>query len=254
MVIIENNRYIELFNGPFEFVNSGYMTGEQNMELDYSRVLSLQEGIVLPMFRLYGWKPWAVSLGANQKETDIDMELCRNAGFDLVRRPTGGRAVLHANEITYCVVTSIRSGFNVHDLYRIIHLILLEALQGIGCMELDFEKSQPNFNEFYQNKTLSVSCFASSARFEIELNNKKLVGSAQHKYNDILLQHGSILIGSGHEQISDVANLNSEQERQILRNYILNHSITIEDILNREVSYDECAESIKNVLFNTKEK
>lgn len=250
MEIIDNNRYIDLFNGPFEFINSGYLNGKENMELDYNRVIALQEGKVLPMFRLYGWEPWAVSLGANQKESDIDAELCRKAGFDLVRRPTGGRAVLHAHEITYCVVTRIKSGLNVHDLYRMIHYILLEALQGIGCKELDFEKSQPNFNEFYQNKTLSVSCFASSARFEIELNNRKLVGSAQHKYNDILLQHGSILIGSGHEQISNVVNLNSEHERQILRNYILNHSITIEDILNRKVSYDECAQSIKHVLSN----
>jgi lipoate-protein ligase A len=127
----------------------------------------------------------------------------------------------------------------------------LGGLKRLGCEMLDFEKSQPNFNDFYQNKTLSVSCFASTARYEIEFEGRKLVGSAQHNYNGILLQHGSILIGAGHERIADVANLKSDEERQILRRYILKHSSTISEVLNKNVTYDECSKAFyKEIIEN----
>jgi lipoate-protein ligase A len=122
-------------------------------------------------------------------------------------------------------------------------------LRRYGCEELEFEKSQPDLKSFYENRNLSVSCFASAARYEIEYKGRKLVGSAQHNYNGVLLQHGSILIGAGHEQLSDVANLKSDKERQILKRYILKHSATIEEITGREAKFDEVAEAIKSVFL-----
>lgn len=246
--IIEHSRYEELFGGPFEIINHGFRTGQYNMDFDLNRATALQNGDCLPMLRLYGWEPWTVSLGMNQKEDDIDRVKCEDMDFGVVRRPTGGRAVLHAHELTYCAVLKIPKDSNIHDCYRMIHQLLVEGLKELGCKELDFEKSQPNFKEFYENKTLSVSCFASTARYEIEYKRRKLVGSAQHNYNGVLLQHGSILLGPGHEQIADVANLNSDKERQILRRYILGHSSSIEEILGRKVTYQECAEAIIKVI------
>jgi len=247
--IIESGKYKNLFGDRFELIDHGYQNGKFNMNFDFQRAIDLQKDNVLPMLRLYAWKPWAVSLGMNQKEDDIDMDLCNKKGFDIVRRPTGGRAVLHAQELTYSVVLKIPNGYNVHDCYRDIHTFLLTGLQKLGCTELHFEKSQPDLKNFYQNRNLSLSCFASAARYEIEYKGRKLVGSAQHNYNGVLLQHGSILLGKGHEQLSDVANLKSDKERQILKRYILNHSTTIENILNRKVEYEEVAKAIKSLFY-----
>ena len=247
--IIESGKYKHLFGDEFELIDHGKRSGVFNMDFDYKRAMDVQAGIAPAMLRLYAWEPWAVSLGMNQKDSDIDKELCKQKGFDIVRRPTGGRAVLHAHELTYCVVIKIPHDYSVHDCYRDIHTFLVEGLRNIGCQGLEFEKSQPNLKSFYENQTLSVSCFASAARYEIEYKGRKLVGSAQHNYNGVLLQHGSILIGEGHEQLSDVANLKSDKERQILRRYILKHSSTIEEILERKVEYEEVAEGIKSVFI-----
>jgi len=249
-MIVNDSHFSKLINGKFEFIESGYGTGKYNMDFDMQRTIECSEGRALPMFRIYGWKPWAVSLGYNQKEDEIDKELCKNHELDIVRRPTGGRAVLHANELTYSVVIPLSPEKNIHTLYRDIHFLLLDGLRRLGSQEIDFEKSQPNFRELYQRDTISVSCFASSARYEIMARGKKIVGSAQRVFGNVLLQHGSILIGKGHELLADVSNLQDEAKRDILKQYILNHSITLEEILNRQLSFYECGEAIKEaVLF-----
>jgi lipoate-protein ligase A len=250
MHLIKSDKYKELFGGTFELLDHGKRNGKFNMDYDYQRAMEVQTDTKPPMLRLYAWQPWAVSLGMNQKKDDVNEEICREKGFDIVRRPTGGRAVLHAHELTYCVVLKIPQGWSVHDCYREIHTFLVDGLRHLGCDKLEFEKSQPDLKSFYENQTLSVSCFASSARYEIEYKRRKLVGSAQHNYNGVLLQHGSILIGEGHEQLSDVANLKSDKEHQILKRYILKHSSTIEEILGKKVEYQEVADAIKSVFIN----
>lgn len=250
---IENKKSNELFNGPFELILSGYSTGDYNMKFDFERTEACANGDSLPMFRLYGWNPWCVSLGFNQKETDVNSDACSVKGFDIVRRPTGGRAVLHANELTYSVVMNLPEGKTVHDVYRDIHVILLNSFKcladGNSSLEdLDFEKSQPDFREFYKQSGVSVACFASSARYEIALKGKKIVGSAQRLFGNTLLQHGSILLADGHEQLADVAVVQSEQAKDVLKKYIINHSATLEEALMKKVSFEEAQNVVANYL------
>lgn len=247
-MILKSEKYKNIFENEFEFINTSFSNGIYNMEFDSQRFEDVIKNKALPMFRVYGWKPWAVSLGANQKETDINLDRCKEKNIDLVRRPTGGRAVLHANEITYSVVVRIPQNSSASNLYRDIHLLIIDALRKSGKIELDFEKSQPDFNNFYRNEISSLSCFASSARYEIEFNGKKLVGSAQKISDGVLLQHGSILLGKGYELISELANVSSVELRDRLKQYTLSHSITLEEILNRPVSFEEVAENFFNTL------
>ena len=188
-------------------------------------------------------------LGAHQSESEIDMDECLKRNFDLVRRPTGGRAVLHAHELTYSVVTRIPQGLTIHDLYREIHTILMSALSKICGDGLEFEKSQPNFRDFYKSSEMSVSCFASSARYEVAWQGKKLIGSAQRLFGDVLLQHGSILLGSGHEILAYLAKNKDEAACDRLAEFILNHSATLEQVADREVTYDECRDAIANEIL-----
>jgi lipoate-protein ligase A len=230
----------EILGEDYEVVDSGYQLGQYNMDFDLDRTNKLIAGDAKPIFRIYAWRPWALSLGFNQKETDIDKGKCAELGFNIVRRPTGGRGVLHANELTYSIVCKIPKDKTHHDLYKDIHIFLLDKLKRLNIPDLDFEKSQPNFRENYKHGDISASCFASSARWEIECQGKKLIGSAQRMFGDVLLQHGSILLGAGHELLSQVLNADDEKKER-LRQFTLDHSITISEALGREVKYEELA-------------
>ena len=243
--IISNN-YGELFGESFEIIDSGLNTGSFNMDFDLERTYTVAKGTSLPMFRLYGWNPWTVSLGANQDANEINSLECKKRGYGIVRRPTGGRAVFHANELTYSVVLNLPDNMSVTDAYREIHIILMQGLMKIGCNLINFEKSQPDFRNFYKDKSLSVSCFASSARYELEYEGRKLVGSAQKLFGRTLLQHGSILIGPGHEELAYLSSNQADAEK--LLKFTLSHSATIEEILKRKVEFDEIKECMISIL------
>ncbi|MFH1050106.1 MAG: hypothetical protein V1779_04140 [bacterium] len=248
--LIKNSALNELFGGEFELIDDGLLESQFNMDFDFNRTKEVSKSASLPMLRFYGWKPWTVSLGYNQKSDDIDLDLLMVKEFGFVRRPTGGRAVLHADELTYSVVLKLPEEMTVHDVYRDIHKFLLTGLKTLRDSDLDFEKSQTDIRQFYQKQPgMSVSCFASAARFEIALNGKKVVGSAQRLFGKTLLQHGSILLGKGHEQLADVIKTSGEEKRNSLREYILSHSATLEEALMRKVSFEESKAAIINTII-----
>lgn len=237
-----------IFDFDIEIIFDNPSKGQINMDIDWERTIANNNGYAIPMLRFYGWKPFAISLGANQKETDFDLEKCKRKGFDLVRRPTGGRAVLHSKELTYSFVIPINGKYNPKDAYREIHIFLLRGLQQLGVKDLYFEKSQVNLNEFYHREIASVSCFATSARYEIEWDGKKIVGSAQRVFGNTLLQHGSILLWKGYEQLAEVVKVSSEDLRNHLRKYIKKHSISVGEILGREITFEEATNVFKEIL------
>lgn len=248
-MMVSAKKISEIFEFDVELVLDSHRTGRYNMDFDLQRAVQHEAGKAPPMLRFYGWKPWAVSLGANQKESDFNSEKLNEYGFDLVRRPTGGRAVLHGNEITYSFVCPLNNGLKPQDVYREIHYFLVKGLKMLGATELNFEKSQTNFNEFYKREAVSISCFASSARYEIEWKGKKIVGSAQRVFGSTLLQHGSILLGPGYELIAEVANLKDDKAREILRYHIKSHSISIAEIIGKDVTFEQALETFKNLLL-----
>ena len=157
----------------------------------------------MPTLRLYRWKPWAISLGYNQDESDINVARAISEGIDVVRRPTGGRAILHAEELTYCVIMEAGRR-SILQVYNEISRALVRGLALYG-VSVSLQKSQPDFREEYRQSS-SIPCFSSSARYEIEWRGRKLVGSAQRRFGsgdrDVVLQHGSILCGPAHRLLS----------------------------------------------------
>ncbi len=108
-------------------------------------VKSVAEGISPPVIRFFGWNPPAVSLGYNQKKADLDIDACRRAGFDVVRRPTGGRAVLHQDEFTYSVIAPESDrliGGTILETYQSIAAGLLSGLKKLG-VAAEMVKSSP---------------------------------------------------------------------------------------------------------------
>src|SRR5437867_48447 len=115
----------------WNFIATGENTGEFNMRYDEMLVRRLIDGIGMPTVRLYRWKPWAISLGHNQNLCDIDVPRSREDGISIVRRPTGGRAILHAEELTYSVVMSADHK-GIRQAYNEIGGALVEGLKKFG--------------------------------------------------------------------------------------------------------------------------
>ncbi len=166
-------------------------TGAWNMALDEALFLSYEQGKAPPTLRFYGWDPPAVSLGCFQQPlTEEQQRRCRQAGVDWVKRPTGGRAVFHEDELTYAFVAGERDGFGGPVLadYQKIGLGFKRAFALLGLtVEL-----APGARR--AKGLSSQACFAASSWYEITCQGRKLVGSAQLRRGKALLQHGSILL------------------------------------------------------------
>ena len=244
--------------GRWQFLNSGFHPGQYNMHVDelLAERLAAHEGS--PTLRVYGWKPYAISLGYNQRDNDFDEERCTTHGIDIVRRPTGGRAILHAEELTYSV-TMFSRGENINDAYREISRALISGLHLLGA-DVQYAMASPNLPQFYRSRT-SIPCFASSTRYEIQYRGKKLVGSAQRRFaasggDEVVLQHGSILLGPVHRRLSEFVRAESEEIRAALRESLETKTTELDSVLGRNVSFDEVALALRkgfertwNILF-----
>ncbi len=182
------------------FLETGVQRGTFNMHLDewlakgFERIGISEDAMVL---RLYQWSPPAISIGYHQREVEFDIERLNADGIELCRRATGGRAVFHIEDLTYSVVMKATKSNAEH--YAEIHHALKHALQQLG-LQAEFQKQQADFRARYE-KPESLSCFTASARYELEVNGKKIVGSAQRRFSDTLLQHGSLMRSTKHKQI-----------------------------------------------------
>jgi lipoate-protein ligase A len=194
--------------------------GAFNMMADHFLARRMGGLLDRPLLRFFKWQPYCISLGYHQNVGEIDREACRESGIDVVRRPTGGRAILHAEELTYSIVYPFGS-LDVSDFYRLTHLPFVEALCDLG-MAAEFRKSQADFKSFYKSDRSSV-CFATAAQYEVEMEGKKLIGSAQRVYENSILQHGSLLLGPYHEKIVNFLNI-PENKREVLADYIRSHT------------------------------
>ena len=199
---------------------------------------------VPPLLRFYSWQPWAVSLGMHQREELLDPEQCRRYGITVVRRPTGGRAVLHAEEVTYAVIVRLSHGRTPQELYRRIHERIAAAISGLIGRAIAPLAASADFRRLW-NRRLAAACFASSARSELAVNGRKLVGSAQRLLHGVLLQHGSILLGDAHVLLAELIAVESEAERAALRSFLAEHSISLARLLGRPVAYDEVVAALR---------
>jgi len=205
------------------------LDGARNMLRDEAMAHACEiDGI--PRLRLYTWTPWTLSLGHNQSDAGIDRGRILEQGYDLVRRPTGGRAVFHAEELTYAVAMP-SNGAGIHQTYARITGALSRGLELLGASELEFSRSQPDFREHYGNEE-SASCFSASALNELTWHGRKLLGSAQRRYGGVLLQHGSLLLGDAHLGIIDLLYPGADTSRRAaLRGRLAERTATLGDIL-----------------------
>lgn len=157
-----------------------------NMALDETLLEAHRLGISPPTLRFYSWEPSALSLGYAQPIADVNLDACRDAGIAVVRRSTGGRAVLHMGEFTYAVIASEGFPANVAGTYRMITEVLAQAIARLG-VPADIAPGK-------LNRAGTASCFQSATQADLVALGRKLVGSAQTRREGAFLQHGSLML------------------------------------------------------------
>ncbi len=200
-------------------------SGAMNMAIDYFLAQNIDQ-FKAPVLRFYGWEPYCLSLGYHQDEKFIDRLALQKKGYQAVRRPTGGSAILHSEELTYGLIVP-NQGLNNHDIYYLFHKYLVEALNQLNFpVSLNYQADKENYLRSGEKR---FACFNRPAFTEIKFQNKKVVGSAQKLYKKALLQHGSILWGPKQNEIIELMNTD-EQARQRYLNILKSSSISLSEI------------------------
>jgi lipoate-protein ligase A len=178
----------------WRLIVEGAQRGAWNMAVDEALAAAVDAGRSVPVLRLYRWSPPCLSLGFSQPYEAADARFCAAHGVDVVRRPTGGRAVLHHLELTYAVAAPLGQGAFTQDLqaaYRTICGALVAGLRAIGVpAELSGAPADGMIKP-----TQAIPCFVGPAAGEVVAAGRKLVGSAMRRMGNTILQHGSILEG-----------------------------------------------------------
>jgi lipoyl(octanoyl) transferase len=178
-------------------LKTGPGIGAYNMAVDQELLARAQAGETRPILRLYAWDPPAVSLGRFQKIGNaVDVEACKKHGIDIVRRCTGGRAVLHGKELTYSVVARTDNPLfpsSILGTYKVIAACLIAGFRNLG-IHAEMAPRGDKQRRPAANQEKDPSCFSSPSWYEIVVNNRKIAGSAQRRLSNAFLQHGSILL------------------------------------------------------------
>lgn len=211
------------------------------MAADQALMESLGKSYPIPILRLYAWNPPCLSLGYAQPFYDIDIKRLHQRGWDYVRRQTGGRAILHTDELTYSVIgpenePRLRGG--VLPSYRRLSTAILDALVQLGLPAEAFPSETAGANSNQQ-----PVCFEVPSSYEITVSGKKLVGSAQARKREGVLQHGSVPLYGDITRIIDVINFKDEDQRDIARKRLLDRASTMENILGEKISWQNAANS-----------
>ncbi len=167
-----------------------------NMALDETLLESHRQGLTPPTLRFYSWTPPALSLGYAQPLSDVNLDACAAAGIAVVRRSTGGRAVLHRGEFTYAVIASEGFPASVAGTYRMITEVLATAIARLGAPTAIAPGKL--------SRAGSASCFQSATQADLVALGRKLVGSAQTRREGAFLQHGAVMLTQRPAEIQDL--------------------------------------------------
>lgn len=215
--------------------------GATNMAIDEAILSAVAAGQSPPTLRFYTWEPPCVSIGyAQSMQEVVDLDICRRDGVTWVRRPTGGRAILHTDELTYSIAVPIsdaRVRGGVVASYRRLSQGLLAGFRLLGLDVVQAEAMEERADD------LSTACFDVPSHYEVTVRGKKLVGSAQVRRQNAVLQHGALPLRGDVTRLVAYLRL-PPQERSALRAELQRRAITLEDALGRTMPAVEAAQAL----------
>jgi lipoate-protein ligase A len=235
--------------GKWKFSYTGRNDAFMNMALDEALLISSQKKGAAPVLRLYQWEPKAVSFGYSQAiGRTLNSKKCQKMKIDFVRRITGGRAVPHDNDLTYSICASAdyfdSLGESVNETYKRISLAFVESLKLLK-IKGEFEKMLPQENRV-KSSDLSKPCFSSAIRYEIKVNGRKLIGSAQRRFQNSFIQHGSIPLEDQSIDLVELLPHTSSVKKQRLKIKLNKESVCIRTLLGETPGMDRLISAVKS--------
>ncbi|HET90064.1 MAG TPA: lipoate--protein ligase family protein [Chloroflexi bacterium] len=218
----------------WRLLHSAPADGPINMAVDEAILRAVGAELSPPTLRLYAWAPPCLSLGRAQQAADVNREELEAAGFDLVRRPTGGKAILHADELTYSVVAprgEPRVAGDIVESYRILSTGLVRGLERLGIAGIVADRQAVRQGD-------GPVCFEVASDYEITVGGRKLVGSAQMRAQGIVLQHGALPLHGDVARICPLLTARPDPVRVRAR------TATVEQALGRSISWEEAAQAL----------
>ena len=224
--------------------------GAWNMAVDEAILESAGRGEVEPTLRLYAWDPPCLSLGYAQPIDDIDRTYLDQNGWQIVRRPTGGRAILHTDELTYAVMgpaSEPRLAGSVLESYQRLSEALLTTLHSLGLTANATAKDDSTPINHNSNPV----CFEAPSHYEITFHGKKLIGSAQARRKEGFLQHGSLPLHGDLTRITQTLHYHDQEVRKSATSRLLERAVTVEGALNHKISWDNAARAFSEAFEST---
>ena len=216
------------------------------MAVDEAIARGVERDTSPPTVRAFGWTPPAVSFGYAQRiGREVDADRCRQRGIHLVRRPSGGRAVLHWNELTYSVACRGRDpllGGAIQESYRKISACLVAGLQRLGVAARFEPRRTPVSSP--RGEGLTSPCFSSTTQYEVTLDDRKIIGSAQRRLGGVLLQHGSLLLGPEHKRLIDLLPDRRQPLKERFRRELDRHTVSLSEA-GRPADFDTVARALR---------
>ncbi|HDQ72704.1 MAG TPA: lipoate--protein ligase family protein, partial [Chloroflexi bacterium] len=219
----------------WRLIRSAPADGASNMAVDEAILRAVAMGQSPPTLRFYAWEPACLSLGRGQTVADVDREALQAQGFDLVRRPTGGKAILHVDELTYSVVVPQSDARVVGDVvasYRRLSSALILGLQRLGVPDVVADQRLEN------RHAQGAVCFEAPSDYEITTGGRKLAGSAQMRAQDTVLQHGAMPLYGDITRICRCLTAHPDPARVQAR------AATVEQALGRAIAWEAAVEAM----------
>lgn len=221
-------------------IYSPSQAGTLNMATDQAIMEAVGDGKVPPTLRFYQWSPPCLSLGYAQPIEDVDINRVLSKGWGIVRRPTGGRAILHTDELTYSISFPQDHPLVAGDIltsYQRLSQALTEGLIQLG-MEIE---TAPRDKRGEQNAV----CFVVPSAYEITAQHKKLIGSAQVRRQKAVLQHGSLPLHGDLGRICDALAFPDDLQREAAKEQVRDRATTIQEILGKTITWEQAAQAIQ---------
>lgn len=226
----------------WNFINTGSKNPYYNMAMDEALLNFVSRGEIDPVIRFYTWNPATLSIGYFQRlQKEIDIDKVKEKGYGLVRRQTGGRGVLHDKELTYSVIvpeSHPNMPSTVTEAYKIISQGLLEGFKNLG-FETYFAIPRSKEERDKLKQPRSSVCFDAPSWYELVVEGRKIVGSAQTRQKGVILQHGSILQDIDIDDLFDMFKFKNERLKAKMKENFVQKAVAINDISNQHITLNE---------------
>ncbi|WP_091272584.1 lipoate--protein ligase family protein [Alteribacillus persepolensis] len=224
------------------FIDSKNCSPAYNMAMDEMLLHWHSQGEIPPIVRFYDWNPPTLSIGYFQKvHKEINVEAVEKHGLGFVRRPTGGRGVLHDKELTYSVIVSEehpQMPATVTEAYRVISEGILQGFRYLG-LDAYFSVPRTKAEENELKNPRSAVCFDAPSWYELVVEGRKIAGSAQTRQKGVILQHGSIILDIDEDKLFDLFLYKNERIRQRMQRAFKSKAVAINELLETPVDIEQ---------------